>query len=75
MPNALVSEVVEHFEALPVNLQEQILALLRALDQTQRQGVTGRTLLAFAGSIPHADLNAMREAIELGCEQVDPGEW
>ena len=38
MPSALASEVVERFEALPANLQEQIVALLRALAHPQRLG-------------------------------------
>jgi hypothetical protein len=75
MPNSRISEVVEHFEALPANLQEQILALLRVLDPLPRQGVAGKTLLAFAGTISTADLAAMSQAIEQGCEQVDLNEW
>ena len=39
------------------------------------QGVPGRNLLRFAGTIPAADLNAMSAAIEQGCEQVEINEW
>jgi hypothetical protein len=34
-----------------------------------------RDLLPFAGSIPHEDLEAMTQAIEEGCEQVNGDEW
>ncbi len=75
MPDSLVAEVIEHFEALPQDLQAQVLALVRALDTKPRRGVTGRHLLRFAGTVPSADLEAMSLAIEQGCEQVDVHEW
>jgi hypothetical protein len=75
MPSALVQEVVKHLEALPQNLQEQVLSLVRSLDSTQERGVPGRDLLQFAGTISRSDLDAMSKAIEQGCEQVDLDEW
>jgi hypothetical protein len=39
------------------------------------QGVAGRQLLSFAGSIAPDDLRLMSKAIEQGCEQVDTNEW
>jgi hypothetical protein len=71
MPSTLVREVVEHLEALPQELQEQVLSLVRALDPTLRQGVAGNRLRQFAGTISREDLDAMSRAIEHGCEQVD----
>jgi hypothetical protein len=71
MLDSIVQEVVEHLNALPSELQEQVLALARALDASQRQGVPGSSLVRFAGLIPPDDLEAMRDAIERGCEQVD----
>ena len=75
MPNPLVSEVVEHLEALPQNLQQQVLFWVRALDLAQPRGTAGRQLLQFAGAISGADLDAMSRAIEQGCERVDVDEW
>ena len=75
MSDTIVQEVVEHLNGLPPDLQEQVLALARSLDLSQRKGVPGSHLLPFAGAISQADLAAMREAIERGCEQVDLDEW
>jgi hypothetical protein len=75
MPSALIQEVVEHLEAMPQFLQEQVLSMVRALDQTPQRGVAGSELLRFAGMIPSSDLDAMRQATERGCEQVDLDEW
>lgn len=75
MPSALIQEVVEHLEALPKNLQEQVLQLVRELDSTTLRGTPGKDLLQFAGTIPTSDLELMKEAIERGCEQVDLNEW
>ncbi len=75
MPSALVQEVVEHLESLPEHLQEQVLSLVRALDSTVQRGVAGNDLLQLSGSISASDLEAMSEAIERGCEQVDLNEW
>lgn len=75
MPNGITAEVIEHLEALPYSLQEQILSLVRALDTSLKSGGSGGRLLQFAGSIPEADLRSMSDAIEQGCEQVGPNEW
>lgn len=70
MPDKQVNEVMARYEALPHDLQEQVLALLRALERLPRQGVPGRNLLPFAGAIPQDELAAMSTAIAHGCEQV-----
>ena len=75
MPSALVQEVMEHLEAMPPHLQEQVLSIVRSLDPTMPRGVAGSQLLQFAGTISSADLEAMSDAIERGCEQVDLDEW
>jgi hypothetical protein len=75
MSDALVQEVIEHLEALPPNLQAQVLAYVRSLDVTMPQAIKGTAMLQFAGAISEADLDMMRQAIEQGCEQVDLNEW
>ncbi|MEM7129287.1 MAG: hypothetical protein AAF702_23340 [Chloroflexota bacterium] len=75
MASVVVTQVIDHLEALPLNLQEQVLAFVRALDTTIHQGVSGRQILRFAGSIDEDDLQVMSQAIEDGCEQVDLNEW
>ena len=74
MQNLLTQEAIRHLEALPEELQRQVLALLRVLDLSQEHDVPGRELLKFAGAIPASDLAAMSSAIEQGCETVDANE-
>ena len=38
-------------------------------------GTPGQQLLAFAGIIPTADAEMMRQAVEAACETVDPHGW
>jgi hypothetical protein len=52
-----------------------VLEYTRELGEPPRHGTPGAALLRFAGSIPPADLREMAEAIEEGCEQVDPDGW
>ena len=66
MPDKQVNEVMARYKALPQDLQEQVLALLCALERLPRQGVPGRNLLPFAGAIPPDELSAMSTAIEQG---------
>ena len=40
-----------------------------------KKGTPGTELLRFAGTIPTEDCRRMEEAIEAGCERVDPGAW
>lgn len=44
-------------------------------DQERPPGVPGRELLDLAGTLSDEDARQMLEAIEEGCEQVDPNEW
>ena len=60
---------------LPVERQRQVLQFARTLETSPLQGVRGSTLLQFAGTIDAADLEAMSQAIEDGCERIDADEW
>jgi hypothetical protein len=75
MAAQLVSEILEQVKALPDNLQHQVLSFARALRTITQQGITGKLLLQFSGSIPAEDVDEIRRAIETDCEQVDPNEW
>lgn len=68
MSSSLSTEILVHFEALPLNLQEQVLSLVRTLDASLHRGTPGRQLLRFAGLIQASELAAMSQAIEEGCE-------
>jgi len=75
MSDSILRKVMEDMKDLPDELQEQVLEFVESLTTSVQHGVIGRNLLRFAGTIPAADLQAMRQAIELGCEQVDVNEW
>jgi hypothetical protein len=75
MDTPIVEEVIECLKALPQELQRQVLQFTRALAQPTPRGIPGHQLLRFAGAISLDDVRLMSEAIERGCEQVDPNEW
>ncbi|MBW2194883.1 MAG: hypothetical protein JRF37_04730 [Deltaproteobacteria bacterium] len=65
----------EHLERLPVNQQRQVVQFARTLVKTAVQGVPGKELLQFAGTIDPKDLVSIEQAIKEGCEMVNPDEW
>lgn len=71
----LVDRVMEQLKTLPYEMQWRVLEFTRALAVSAPRGVSGIYLLRFAGTIPLDDLQLMRQAIEEGCEQIDPNEW
>jgi hypothetical protein len=75
MNNPVIVRVVEQMETLPANLQQQVLEFVEALKASTQRGIPGSQLLRFAGFIPSDDLQRMKQAIAIGCEQVDLNEW
>jgi len=75
MSDIILRRILDDTRGLPDDLQQQVLEYVQSLAHPQQPGVTGQDLLRFAGSIAAEDLQAMRQAIELGCEQVDVNEW
>jgi len=75
MNKNLHSEIGEQLRLLPPKEQRRVLDFARALAQSKTEGVPGKDLLRFAGTIPSEDLARLSAAIEEGCEQVDLDEW
>jgi hypothetical protein len=75
MDTPLISEIAKKIKTLPDNLQRQVMIFVDALQVSSRRGVSGKSLLEFAGSISLDDLSLMEKAIESGCERVDSSEW
>jgi hypothetical protein len=69
MPTPLEDAFRDEFSRLSPDLQHEALQFVRALHGTPR-GTPGSDLLEFVGSIPHEDLEAMKQAIEEGCENA-----
>ena len=59
---------------LDPNAQQRVLDYVRSLKRTGA-GMPARTLKKHVGCIDAADGQAMRDAIESGCEQVNMDEW
>ena len=75
MENASIKkEIADQLDALPPELQQRVLELVRTLASSVPKGVRGKDLLRFAGAIPKDDLQAMTKAIEAGCERTND-EW
>ena len=74
MDTPLIDKVVVQLGVLPQEMQWRVLEFTRTLAVSTPQGVAGRQLLSFAGSIAPADLQLMSDVIEQGCEQVDTNE-
>ncbi len=75
MNKNLQNEIGEQLRVLPLDEQRLVLDFARALAVSKIQGVPGKQLLRFAGTIPSEDLKRMSAAIEEGCEQVEINEW
>jgi predicted transcriptional regulator len=71
----IIDKVIEQLTTLPDNSQKQVLEFVRTLKSSVPQGVPGRQLLRFAGTIGLDDLKLMVQAIKTGCEQPDMNEW
>jgi hypothetical protein len=75
MISSVIPVVVEQMESLPTDLQRLVLDFVRTLQTSTRQGVPGRQLLRFAGTIPVDEVTRINRAIQVGGEQVEVNEW
>ncbi|MFP4103057.1 hypothetical protein [Coleofasciculus sp.] len=75
MDTPILDKLIEQLKIMPQDLQWRVLEFARTISGSTIQGVPGRQLLRFAGSIPPDDVQLMRQAIEQDCEQVDLDEW
>jgi hypothetical protein len=68
-------EIARRVEALPPEMQEQVLRFLDSLAASSPKGERGSALRQFSSSLDAVSARQMTQAIEEGCEQVDAGEW
>lgn len=70
------SELLGHWAKLGPDQQQRVLDLASALANTSSfQGVSGKDILEFAGTIDAEDAQAMMQAVDKECEQMDHGRW
>lgn len=75
MSDAIKEQIMSQLDGLSDEEQRRILEFATALRPALPGGVAGRDLLRFAGMFDGGDARRMAEAIEDGCERVDPNEW
>ncbi|MBE9080210.1 hypothetical protein IQ241_23470 [Romeria aff. gracilis LEGE 07310] len=64
MSRAIIDQIVEQLKVMPQPMQQQVLQFARELGQSKIQGIPGKDLLKFAGTLPPDDLALMKAAIE-----------
>ena len=67
--------ILEQVNRLGPDAQLQVLEFARTLASDRPRGEPGKHLLKLIGCIPQDDLKEIEEAIQKGCEQVDPNGW
>jgi hypothetical protein len=75
MSGNLEGEIGQQLRILRPEEQRLVLDFARALVLSKAQGVPGKELTRFAGTIPSEQLQRINAAIEEGCERVDLNEW
>jgi hypothetical protein len=71
----LETEIRAYWHRLPPEQQRHVLEFVRALVAEQVRGVSGQSLLRFAGTIDANDLTMMAQVIEDGCEHIHGEDW
>ncbi len=75
MEPKMEKELLKQLKQLGPEERRQVLDFARTLATCKRSGTPGESLIRFGGAINAADLAIMADAIEEGCEQVNPDEW
>ena len=75
MNSAIIPEAAEQMANLPYNLQKRVLKFIKQLTLFETSGVSGRSLLKYAGFISQDDLKIMSNVIENDCRKIDTNEW
>ena len=70
----LREELLRAFDALSPDQQQRLTEEARGLARVRR-GVPGSQLMHLAGILDPADAAEMMQAIEDGCEKIDPHGW
>ncbi len=73
--SAMTQQIIQQLDQLPVELQRKVFEFAQALTLSLPKGTPGKNLTRFSGVIEREDIEAMSQAIEADCEQVEPHEW
>ena len=72
---AIQSDLLKEVERLSPPLQRKVINFAHSLVTSRPRGTPGHELLEFAGILSPEDAKEMMDAIEEGCEGIDPNEW
>jgi len=72
---AIQEQILRDLDRLPPALQRRASEFVRSLDPSRVQGASVEDLLSVSGTLDKESAREMREAIEQGCERVEPCEW
>lgn len=72
---AIREALLREVEQLPLPLQRKVVDFAHSLTEAKPRGTPGRGLLQFAGILSPEEAKEMMDAIEEGCERVEPNEW
>jgi hypothetical protein len=73
--SALERELQMRLSQLGPDEKRRVLEFTRALGTRRPRGTPGSALLPLFGSITDEDAREMLQAIEEGCERIDPDGW
>ncbi len=75
-PFDIRSELNREIDLLAPHQQERLLRTIHRRGPSKLpKGTSWEDIEEFAGSISHEDAELMRQAIEEGCEQIEPNSW
>lgn len=72
---SIEKQIIERLQQLEKAQQLQVLNFAAFLATSHNTGVSGKSLLKFAGSISQEDIELMSDAINKECKKIDLDEW
>lgn len=72
---SIEKQILNQLQHLKESQQLQVLNFASFLATNNISGVSGKSLLKFAGSISQEDLSLMSDAIDKECRKIDINEW
>lgn len=72
---AVKKAILKDLDQLPAERQRQAQELVHGLLAARPAGTPGKELLRFSGVLDGESAREMLEAIEEGCERIDPDGW
>lgn len=74
LTETITAAIFNELNDLPLEQHHKVLAFTRSL-KLENEGVSGQSLLKFAGQIDSIELEAIQEAITEDCQKIDLNEW